>query len=105
MSYSSQDAYRGIHAGASVPYSWDYTRAAPQAATAFRPSKDDNYTTGPGKLAGADADGRMRHDGRPYDMVDWAAEERRSCLSRFWRAKWNLKPRGPKWLPEIIRLT
>lgn len=23
----------------------------------------------------------------------------------MWRAKWNLIPRGPSWLPEIIRLT
>ena len=23
----------------------------------------------------------------------------------MWRAKWNLHPRGPSWLPEIIRLT
>ena len=37
--------------------------------------------------------------------MDWEAEARKSWCSRMWRAKWNLIPRGPTWLPEIIRLT
>jgi len=52
-----------------------------------------------------EAEGGMQWDGRPEDMVDWEAEARRGWCSRMWRAKWNLKPRGPKWLPEIIRMT
>lgn len=51
------------------------------------------------------ASGRMAEDGRPWKMVDWQAEARSSCIRRTWRAKWNLHPRGPRWLPEIIRMT
>ena len=49
--------------------------------------------------------GRMAWDGRPYDLVDWEAEARRGCCARVWRGKWNLRPRGPRWLPEIVRMT
>ena len=38
-------------------------------------------------------------------QVDWEAEGKKSWCARMWRAKWNLIPRGPKCLPEIIRLT
>ena len=38
-------------------------------------------------------------------MVDWEAEARRGCCARMWRGKWNLRPRGPRWLPEIVRMT
>ena len=47
----------------------------------------------------------MAWDGRPYDLVDWEAEARRGCCARVWRGKWNLRPRGPRWLPEIVRMT
>ena len=50
-------------------------------------------------------DDEMKWDERPYDLVDWEAEAKMHCCWRFWRAKWNLKPRGPVWLPEIIRMT
>ena len=58
-----------------------------------------------GRLPAADENGRMAWNGRPYDMVDWDYEARQGCCTRIWRAKWNLKPRGPRWLPEIIRMT
>ena len=45
----------------------------------------------------------MGWDERPYDLVDWEAEAKLGWWTRLWRAKWNLKPRGPTWLPEIIR--
>ena len=47
----------------------------------------------------------MGWDERPYDLVDWEAEAKLGWWTRLWRAKWNLKPRGPLWLPEIIRMT
>ena len=25
--------------------------------------------------------------------------------TKWWRAEWNFKPRGPSWLPAIIRMT
>ena len=42
----------------------------------------------------------MGWDERPYDLVDWEAEAKLGWWTRLWRAKWNLKPRGPTWLPE-----
>lgn len=51
------------------------------------------------------SDVEMKWDQRPMDLVDWEAEERLGWWTRMWRAKWNLVPRGPKWLPEIIRMT
>eukprot|EP01051_Picozoa_sp_SAG22_P014226 SAG22_NODE_1695_length_3796_cov_3.361915_1_plen_275_part_00 len=57
------------------------------------------------RFRGETADGLMTWDGRPYDLVDWEAEAELSTCTRLWRAKWNLKPRGPRWLPEVIRLT
>jgi hypothetical protein len=50
-------------------------------------------------------DGEVLWDEKPVDLVDWEAEERLGWWTRMWRAKWNLEPRGPKWLPEIIRMT
>jgi len=51
------------------------------------------------------SDGEMKWNERPYQLVDWAAEEKLGRWTQMWRAKWNLKPRGPLWLPEIIRMT
>lgn len=51
------------------------------------------------------AEGGMAFDGRPEDMVDWEYEASLPTWRRLWRAKWNLKPRGPMWLPQIIRMT
>jgi hypothetical protein len=53
----------------------------------------------------AEAEGGMSFDGRPYDMVDWEYEASLPTWKQYWRAKWNLKPRGPMWLPQIIRMT
>ena len=50
-------------------------------------------------------DDEMKWDERPIDLVDWEAEEKMGWCLRMWRAKWNLKPRGPKWIPEIVRMT
>ena len=50
-------------------------------------------------------DDEMKWNERPVDLVDWDAEARMSFCRRLWRAKWNLQPRGPRWLPEIIRMT
>ena len=50
-------------------------------------------------------DDEMKWDERPWDLVDWEKENNLPWCHRMWRAKWNLKPRGPKWLPEIIRMT
>ena len=50
-------------------------------------------------------DDEMKWNERPVDLVDWDAEARMSFCRRMWRAKWNLQPRGPRWLPEIIRMT
>ena len=41
----------------------------------------------------------MKWDERPWDLVDWEKENNLPWCQRMWRAKWNLKPRGPKWLP------
>jgi len=57
-------------------------------------------------LTDGDAEeGMMKWDGRPYDMVDWEYEASLPYWRQIWRAKWNLLPRGPTWLPEIIRMT
>ena len=32
-------------------------------------------------------------------------DEKRSACNKWWRAEWNFKPRGPMWLPAIIRMT
>ena len=53
----------------------------------------------------ANKEGGMAFDGRPYDMVDWEYEASLPKWMQYWRAKWNLKPRGPMWLPQIIRMT
>ena len=83
----------------------DYTKAVLQyAGRDYTKGKELSQLSGKGAGA-ADEQGRMAWDGRPYDLVDWEAEERRGCCARTWRAKWNLKPRGPRWLPEIIRMT
>lgn len=83
----------------------DYTKAVLQyAGRDYTKGKELSQLSGKGAGA-ADQQGRMAWDGRPYDLVDWEAEERRGCCARTWRAKWNLKPRGPRWLPEIIRMT
>lgn len=31
--------------------------------------------------------------------------EKQSACTKWWRAEWNFKPRGPLWLPAIIRMT
>ena len=51
------------------------------------------------------SDVEMKWDERPFDLVDWEAEAALGWWTQLWRAKWNLKPRGPLWLPEIIRMT
>ena len=51
------------------------------------------------------SEAEMKWDERPYDLVDWPAEAKLGWWTRLWRAKWNLKPRGPRWLPEIVRMT
>ena len=35
----------------------------------------------------------------------WEREEGESDCSYWWRAQWNFKPRGPLWLPQIVRMT
>ena len=72
---------------------------------AVKAARADNRLT-ESDSAGADsARGEMQWSERPWDLVDWEAEERLGWWTRMWRAKWNLKPRGPLWLPEIIRMT
>ena len=46
-------------------------------------------------------DDEMKWNERPVDLVDWDAEARMSFCRRMWRAKWNLQPRGPRWLPSF----
>ena len=48
--------------------------------------------------------------GGAADPADWASagwerEEGESDCSYWWRAQWNFKPRGPLWLPQIVRMT
>ena len=79
-------------------------RAASAAASAAAMDADYRRTSARLRREIA-AEGGMQWDQRPEDMVDWEAEARMGWCRRMWRGKWNLKPRGPLWLPEIIRLT
>eukprot|EP01047_Picozoa_sp_COSAG01_P079233 COSAG01_NODE_14947_length_1392_cov_245.099768_1_plen_134_part_10 len=41
----------------------------------------------------------------PQEGRGGVEEEPISCCLKWWRAEWNFKPRGPLWLPAIIRMT
>ena len=58
-----------------------------------------------GLVEAPEHEGLMYYSGYRYDLVDQEHEASLSSFQRCWRAQWNLKPRGPGWLPEIIRLT
>jgi len=58
-----------------------------------------------GLVEAPEHEGLMYYSGYRYDLVDQEHEASLSSFQRCWRAQWNLKPRGPEWLPEIIRLT
>ena len=54
-----------------------------------------------------DAPGAGGGGADPADCASagWEREEGESDCSYWWRAQWNFKPRGPLWLPQIVRMT
>ena len=71
------------------------SRSAPSSASDSAKSKSGRE---PGE-GGGGAD--------PADCASagWEREEGESDCSYWWRAQWNFKPRGPLWLPQIVRMT
>jgi hypothetical protein len=77
-----------------------FVAARDAAGTVFEPKQSLSAGSAEPGLPGGGANRKVA-----YQLYDPEAEAQHTPLNRFWRAQWNLKPRGPACLPFVVRLT
>ena len=77
---------------------------SPPPPPPWGPSEASQAKAEPGGLSKAAAGGGSAAPADPEHDTEALRPGRGAC-ERWWRAEWNFKPRGPRWLPAIIRMT